>query len=617
LKFAATVLVAGLVSGASLAFVFFHLRGTEQLALAGGLAAVYAASFDGLARLRRALAFFFGAGVFTAFLDFRDTLPSAVKHLIGRVQFVPSMWGGHGETPALLPELPGFAAPLAAGVALACAGMLAFAIGALLAGRIYCSVICPLGILQDLFFRAAVFFRERTGLRRRFRMPFRPERKWLRNGVLAGGILAIATGWGGVALAWLDPYSHFGRVFHGIFRPILQIANNGVVSLYSHLGIASVLPRTLVPWGGIGILLPPLLFLTLVAALSAFRGRLYCNTFCPVGTLLGWFSRAAVVRIAMDRSSCRRCGECVRVCKAQCIDLKKQTVDASRCVACFNCMDVCDDDGIRPSLFGRAAQRQKLQSRGRAAAACVAPLPAAPSGPDRPPAMPPARPVSAAAPAPERRAFLAGTAGLALLGLSGCLPANGAAAKDNPVVAPPGARSRQRFLDNCTACQLCVSACPSHVLAPALSEYGTLRGFMKPRMNYHESFCNIDCVRCGEVCPDGALDLLRPSDKPVTRIGIARVSIGRCIVRTKNEACGACAEHCPTAALQMVKPKGGTFTEPVVNEEQCVGCGACEFICPARPVRAVVVHGFPVHEKARELKQEAVKPRDPAEDFPF
>jgi polyferredoxin len=577
------------------------------LALAAGLAVVQRVSNGRkLSDLRRVIAVLVGLAATVVFLDYHDAVPASLKHALTSVQFVPSVWDHHGDIPAWLQGFPPEVAAFYAGVAVAFAGAFLLLLLTFVFGRVYCSVICPLGILQDVFSRLTAWTRREFFKKKPVRLPFRPPLAVLRQSILVFVVLAVLAGWSGVALAWFDPYSHFGRIVHGVFQPLLLLANNGVVRVLHFFG-SNALPRSPVPWAGLGALLPPLLFLSVVAVISALRGRLYCNALCPVGTLLGWVSRVALFRISIDKTSCVRCGECTRVCKAQCIDLRTQTVDASRCVACFNCVSSCDEGGIHLNWLGKAKAKGKLKLPERTKPA-ASPADASPI------------PVPASQPVFTRRAFVAGVGGAAVVGGAEWFGAKLSASPDDPknrVVSPPGALSRVRFVGQCTGCLLCVSACPSHVLEPALTQYGSFSGFMKPRMNYSRSFCNIDCVRCGEVCPDGALQHLVPQDKPRTRIGLAKVTLERCIVRRDNTACGACGEHCPTAALQMITPKGGKFPEPVVNETQCIGCGACEYICPARPEKAVVIHGLAVHEKASELKQEAVKAATPVDEFPF
>ena len=182
-------------------------------------------------------------------------------------------------------------------------------------------------------------------------------------------------------------------------------------------------------------------------------------------------------------------------------------------------------------------------------------------------------------------------------------------------ISPPGAGNVDRFIDHCTACHLCISACPTHVLQPAFLEYG-LTGLMKPRLDYAAAFCNFDCQRCAEVCPDTAIVRQSLADKQVTRIGRALLDLEKCIVKTKGTDCAACSEHCPTKAVDTV-PYGENLRLPQVNDELCIGCGACEYACPALPHKAIVVAGQRRHERAvRRIEEKAKDPRQ-QNDFPF
>ena len=184
-------------------------------------------------------------------------------------------------------------------------------------------------------------------------------------------------------------------------------------------------------------------------------------------------------------------------------------------------------------------------------------------------------------------------------------------------ICPPGSEGVDRFLDRCTACHLCVSACPTHVLQPAFLEYG-LAGLMKPRLDYSAAFCNFDCQRCAEVCPDGAITLIALADKQVVRIGLAQLNLDNCIVKQKDTDCAACSEHCPTKAVDTI-PYKGKLRLPKVTDELCIGCGACEYACPALPKKAITVAGRRRHEKAvRRHEEKASDPRaGTGGDFPF
>jgi len=505
------------------------------------------------------------------FADFRNLLPAGFARGLASTQFGPSLV-------ALI-----LGAGLSAGVFLA--------VGfALVAGRVYCSALCPLGILQDVVIRVSGLFRRKGWFLRHARA----HNAW-RHGFLAATVVAALAGWGGLALTLLDPYSNFGRIASGVFRPLILIANNAVAGAANALGLPGIY-RVEVPWAGAEALILIGAFLTLVIVMSVLRGRLYCNTVCPVGTLLGFISRWAMFRLRIDQSNCRKCGQCLRRCKAQCIDLRAGTVDASRCVACYDCLSVCADHGIGYAFAWRRT-----------------PIPPSP----QPPA-PPRVPAN-----PRRRAFLASvvTAATAAalsgpaLGARGGAHRRGGEEHRRPAISPPGAGSNERFLERCTSCHLCVAACPTHVLQPALLEYG-LAGFLKPHLDYTSAFCNFDCVRCGEVCPDGAIDRLAPVEKQVTQIGVADFHRERCIVITNGTDCAACSEHCPTKAVST-EPYGDNLRVPVLDQDACIGCGACEFACPAAPVKAIRVTGRSKHGRARKrVEEKAVDPASGA-DFPF
>jgi ferredoxin-type protein NapF len=188
--------------------------------------------------------------------------------------------------------------------------------------------------------------------------------------------------------------------------------------------------------------------------------------------------------------------------------------------------------------------------------------------------------------------------------------------KLNPVT-PPGSVGREHFTDRCTACQLCVASCTTQVLQPSSLEYGFL-GMNQPRMDYSKSYCNFDCVKCGEVCPTGAILPLKPEDKQLTQIGVAKFIEERCIVYKDGTDCGACSEHCPTKAVNMMPYKKGLFI-PVVTAKQCIGCGACEHACPASPQKAIYVTGALKHGRAVKAEEKHIneKGTKSSDDFPF
>ncbi|MDI1248948.1 MAG: 4Fe-4S binding protein [Lacunisphaera sp.] len=525
--------------------------------------------------LRIAVALLVLGGFSAAFSDFRHLLPAGLGPWLASTQLIPSF------------------VALATGSLFALGGVLVILL-TLLAGRVYCSALCPLGILQDVISRLADLVR-----RKPHRLPPAKPLTWLRQLFLWGTVAGVLAGWSGLTLALLDPYSNFGRIAATLFRPVLTLGNNALVDLSAGLGLPGPNRLDLAATGAGLLVLLPAAVLVLLTVMTVLRGRLFCNTICPVGTLLGFIANRAVFRLRLDQSSCTKCTECLRHCKAQCIDLRAGTIDASRCVACYDCISACDRGGINYALNWKPAPAWST----------------------------PATEVVGNPLHPLRRTFLASAAGaVASVTLVGkiaraaevkteIIPTLVLSGENSPAVAPPGAVSVSRFIDRCTSCQLCVTACPTQVLQPALLEYG-LAGLLKPRLDYNASFCNFDCVRCAEVCPTGALDRLRPEEKHGAQIGIADFYRDRCVVVTNGTDCAACSEHCPTKAV-ATEPYGENLRLPVLNQDLCIGCGACEFACPVKPQKAIIVTGRRVHARAKQLvEKKAVAPKR-TDDFPF
>jgi ferredoxin len=171
---------------------------------------------------------------------------------------------------------------------------------------------------------------------------------------------------------------------------------------------------------------------------------------------------------------------------------------------------------------------------------------------------------------------------------------------DHPI-SPPGSLSHGHLNSHCSSCHLCISKCPANILKPSFLEYGP-GGMMQPVMSFERGFCNYDCTICGEVCPTGAITPLTVEQKRTTQVGHVVFRRKNCIVFRDETSCGACSEHCPTQAISMV-PYKDSLTIPKVNRNLCIGCGGCQFICPAHPFLAVVVEGEPEHRQAEAIKR--------------
>lgn len=449
----------------------------------------------------------------------------------------------------------------------------------LLFGRVYCSVICPLGVFQDVASWAG-------GKRRKNRFTYSRALSWLRYGMLALFVAVMVAHIKPVA-ELLAPYSAYGRIVSNLFAPLYQWGNN--LLAYAAERIDSYAFYKVDVWvkSGVTFAVAAVTFAVLVV-LAWRNGRTYCNTICPVGTLLGFVSRFAVFKPRIDTSKCNGCGLCARNCKASCIDAKSHEIDYSRCVACMDCIGKCRQHAI---TFSRKPVAKPVSGTSASAAMESS------SGADRV--------VAADKPAdPSRRKFLTIAGVLAYTATvkaqekkvdGGLALIEDKKVPDRAVpIIPPGSLAVRNMTAHCTGCQLCVAACPNQVLRPS----GKLMTLMQPEMSYERGYCRPECTKCSEVCPTGAIRPITAAEKSATQIGHAVWIADNCVVNTDGVDCGNCARHCPTGAIHMVHKdpdRRDSPLIPVVNEERCIGCGACENLCPSRPFSAIYVEGHLRH----------------------
>lgn len=429
-------------------------------------------------------------------------------------------------------------------------------------GRVYCSVICPLGVMQDIF----GWFGRR---RKKNRYAYSPAMSWLRYGMLVLFLVFLIAGIGSVATL-LAPYSAYGRIASNLFAPFYRWGNNLLSYIAERLD--SYAFYSVDVWmKGAGTFVVAVVTFVVLGILAWRNGRTYCNTVCPVGTVLGFFARYSLFRPVIDTDKCNGCTLCARNCKAACIDAKAHRIDYSRCVACMDCIDKCHQGAIsyrmRPSSSVSRAETGAGGGFSRRNFLTVAGILAA----------------SSVVRAQEKTV----DGGLAAI-------ADKKAPKRATPVVPPGAGSLRNMAQHCTACQLCVSVCPNDVLRPS----SALATMMQPEMSYERGYCRPECTKCSEVCPAGAIRPISVADKSSTQIGHAVWVAANCVPLTDGVSCGNCARHCPTGAITMVSSEADNAEAPkipVVNTERCIGCGACENLCPARPFSAIYVEGHETH----------------------
>lgn len=453
----------------------------------------------------------------------------------------------------------------------------------LLVGRLYCSVICPLGITQDLF---NWITKKVGGKRQAIRFGYSKPRNVLRYTVLALYAVAVILGIGSV-IALLDPYAAFGRIMTDVF---------GTVTVWLNNVLSGVMPGLFGREEYIAVnalsLSVAIVTLVVVAFMAVRGGRTYCNTICPVGSLLGLISRCSVLKVRIDTDKCNGCGLCGKKCRASCIDTKNHKVDYSRCVDCFDCIDNCNQGAISFGVPVKNKVNVMDNDKSREADDV------------------------------SRRKFLSALAMVSVAGTKLWARekvekveslVDGKAPERHTAVSPFGSISHKHLNSKCSACHLCIDKCPQKVLRPALREYG-LDGLMQPVMDYTVSFCDYDCTLCGEVCPAGAIKPLTLDEKQSTHIGLAVYSKDDCVVSHGTLLCGVCKQACPADAITLVPDYNEPLTEaeletlaempadertraryrlyPQIDPDLCIGCGACQYRCPTK---AIVVNGFSEH----------------------
>lgn len=418
-------------------------------------------------------------------------------------------------------------------------GTLAWAAAALLLltlvfGRFFCGWVCPLGTLQQL---ASFLFSPRT---RRESIAANRWRGWYATKYyLLAGLLAAAL-LGSLQTGLLDPLSLFAR---------------GLAA-----GVWPMLPRgRAVPGGWLALAL-----LAAILVASRFVPRLFCRALCPLGALLGVFSRLSAFRLTRRAGGCNECTACRFACQGA--DEPLGAHRPSECMVCLNCVAECPE-----GVLGYAALRPALP---------------APDVPDL-----------------RRRHLVGGILAGAITAPALQAVGGGRSSARPDLLRPPGAVEERSFLERCVKCMLCQQACPTGAIQPAIAQAG-VEGFWTPVVVPRRGGCELACTRCGEVCPTGAITRLATARKagydggaPV-RIGTAFVDHGRCLPWAMSTPCVVCEEMCPTDPKaiwleRLEEPSRGgqsvPLARPRVEPSRCVGCGICENRCPVGARAAIRV----------------------------
>lgn len=423
------------------------------------------------------------------------------------------------------------------------------------AGRFFCGWICPMGTAIDAVDRLLIGRRKSEKKERRVKN-FPTLKYYVLIAVIVAAVFSAQ------AAYFFDPITIITRAFTFAIYPIVQAA----VSAVSASDFASermpflvenvYFPRD-VQYSFRLNFFAATIFVAILAMGSVTR-RWWCRNLCPLGALLGMFSRFSIVR-RIVKAGCINCGQCVPDCRTGAIMEDPTQYKSAECIYCYSCTAVCPKHVtvIAPTL-SRQGYHPELDL--------------------------------------DRRRVIQGLglgAAFAILGGSNVAAKTSRSGKvkisSETLIRPPGSLPEDQFIDRCIRCSECMKVCPTNGIQPALTEAGIL-GLWTPVLVPRIGECTQNCNLCSQVCSTQAIQPFEIREKSWLFIGRAVIDRSQCIAWNSDKQCLVCDEHCSYHALYWKRVDG--IKRPFVDEHKCVGCGICENACPIQPLAAIRVFSF-------------------------
>jgi polyferredoxin len=448
-------------------------------------------------------------------------------------------------------------------------------------GRFFCGWVCPLGSLNHWL---SEIKSERRSFRGKGKIESNRYRPYQRIKYYVFFFCLGAALLGSLQAGLLDPLPLLARSLGTAVLPTMHAAAAATVSWANSTGIG---PLATVVQFLYDLIAPVLLtfrqahfhaiftiglFFALILVLNRVFTRFWCRAICPLGAMLGIFSRFAIFGLEKKESSCDHCNLCLETCQgADNPDIGSRWRQ-TECHLCLNCQAACPQGSLSFRFF--PDQKDTKEN---------------PAGTPK---------VDA-----SRRKVLASVAGgLALVPMLRAGDAFGVN-RSELLIRPPGSQDEAEFLARCIRCGQCMRVCPNNALHPTLMESG-IEGLWTPYLIAKIGYCEPTCTLCGQVCPTGAINELTlkqkvgDKDTPPNRIGTAFVDHGRCLPWAMATPCIVCEEWCPTSPksvyleeVEVVNSRGDRVLvkRPYVDPALCTGCGACEFACPVQDKKAIYI----------------------------